>query len=92
MTILSQIIGKLARIGIEPTDDKDLMLQKSLQVRATLMMSVFAVFWGAVYWSFQERLAASIPLAYSVLSFVSVSVFAVKKRYPAPNAQPRIVG
>ena len=82
MTVLSQISTRISDIGLEPSDDEDLALQKTLQVRATLMMATFAIFWGAVYWHFEEHLAALIPLAYSVLSFASVAFFAVTKRYP----------
>ena len=72
---------RAARIGGKPDDEIEVALQKSLLVFSTLMMATLAIAWGSIYWYFDEPWAASIPLSYSLISFLSISVFAVIKRY-----------
>ena len=48
---------------------------------STLMMSTAGIGWGLIYIFFSEPLAASIPFAYSGLSFVSITSFALTGQY-----------
>ena len=45
------------------------------------MMSTAGIGWGLIYIFFSEPLAASIPFAYSGLSFVSITSFALTGQY-----------
>jgi adenylate cyclase len=46
-----------------------------------VMVSIFAVVWGFIYFAFDERLAATIPFAYASISAVSILTFAFTRRY-----------
>ena len=81
MARIRSIAANIARIGSQTGDEYDIALQKSLLVLSTLMMATLAIFWGGIYWLFDEPLAASIPLSYALISFLSVALFAVLKRY-----------
>lgn len=81
MATMRTIAANVAGIGGMPGDDHDTALQKSLLVLSTLMMATLAIVWGGIYWLFDEPLAASIPLGYALVSFLSVTLFAVLKRY-----------
>ena len=70
-----------ASIGITETDDDDRRLQKTLLVASSAMISAAAVVWGLIYLSLGLAGSAAIPLSYSALSFVSISLFARLRRY-----------
>jgi adenylate cyclase len=79
---LPQRIGRLiARIGADPDDSSDLRLQKTLLLLSSFMMASLAVCWGLIYVAFGEYLAGAIPLFYSVLSFITIILFAHTRRY-----------
>ncbi len=71
----------LARIGADPRDDHEVRLQKALLVGITLMIIPAAIVWGLIYAAFGEWLAAAIPLSYSVVSALSLFIFALTRRY-----------
>ncbi len=70
-----------ASIGITETDDDDRRLQKTLLVAFSAMISAAAVVWGLIYLSLGLAVSAAIPFSYSVLSVVSISLFARLRRY-----------
>ncbi len=75
------LLGWVERIGTRPSDTHDIRLQKTLVAASTLMMSTAGIGWGLIYIFFSEPLAASIPFAYSGLSFVSITGFALTGQY-----------
>ena len=75
------LLGWVERIGTRPSDTHDIRLQKTLVAASTLMMSTAGIGWGLIYIFFSEPLAASIPFAYSGLSFVSITSFALTGQY-----------
>ncbi len=62
-------------------DSDDLKQQKSLLVAFSLLVLPAGIIWGAIYLVFDEPLAASIPIAYSVLSLTSTLLFVWMKKY-----------
>jgi len=76
-----RFISFIANVGSNPNDDQETRLQKTLLVFSSSMMATLAILWGSVYWVFGEKLAAAIPLSYSVLSFLSTVWFAFTHRY-----------
>src|SRR5262245_11029861 len=54
---------------------------KNLMVVIAMMVIPAAALWGMVYLLFGVRLAASIPLSYTVISSLSIYVFSRTKRY-----------
>jgi adenylate cyclase len=75
------LIPAMARIGANPADSEDVRLRKSLLVTGSLMFMAAGALWGVMYVAFGEWLAGSIPISYSVISMVSVLVFALTRRY-----------
>ena len=65
------LIDRLLSIGRDRDDDADTRVKKRFLLAFTLMVIPAAALWGALYWSYDERLAAAIPLGYAVLSVIS---------------------
>jgi len=78
---LVKIPNSLQQIGIEAEDSDELRLQKTVLFLSSLMMASFGIMWGIVYWVYGQKIAALIPMAYSILSFLSISVFIFSRRY-----------
>lgn len=62
-------------------DSDDIRQQKSLLVAFSLLVLPAGIIWGAIYLVFDEPFAASIPLAYSVLSLTSTLLFVWNKKF-----------
>jgi guanylate cyclase len=76
-----KFVSLIASIGVDPNDSEDIRLQKTLLVFSSLMMASLSIVWGSIYLAFGERLAASIPLSYTALSYLSIAFFARTRRY-----------
>jgi guanylate cyclase len=74
-------IGRLQRFGADVADDAETALRKQILVVVALLVAILAVGWGLLYVAFDEPGAGAIPLTYSVLSFVSLGVFAATRRF-----------
>jgi adenylate cyclase len=62
-------------------DSEEVRLRKVMLMFYSILISLLAVLWGAVYWVFGEPLAAAIPLSYSLLSWCSIGLFLLTHRY-----------
>jgi guanylate cyclase len=71
----------LTSLGVRAADPEDLRLKKNLLVASSILIGVLALFWGVLYLSFGKPLAAGIPISYTVLSFISVTLFALTAKY-----------
>jgi adenylate cyclase len=80
-TFPMRLVRFALHIGFNPGDSDDIRLQKTLLVLSSLMMASMAIAWGLIYEAFGEYLAGAIPLFYSVLSFISITLFARTHRY-----------
>jgi adenylate cyclase len=69
------------RIGADQRDSSGERLRKALLVTVSLMVLPAGVLWGALYWIFDEPVAALFPWGYAVLSILSLTVFAVSHGY-----------
>lgn len=78
---MARLMAPFATIGATPGETEDERLRRVLLVGATLAVSVLAIFWGLVYIVFGEPLGGAIPLAYTVLSLLSIVMFTVTRRY-----------
>ena len=72
---------RFLRIGVEAADDEETRLRKLLLLLTASMVGALAVVWGGLYWAFDEPVAAAIPWLYTVLSLVSVLLFAWRRSY-----------
>jgi class 3 adenylate cyclase len=79
------LLTRLLAIGADPQDDEDVRLRKVLVLTSALMVLPAAIVWGAIYWWFDERLAALSPWSYLVIGLVSIAFLARTRRY-APFA------
>jgi len=75
------LIGRLARIGVLPTDSRDEALRKETLVLATTVVTTLAIVWVVTYSILGLYWAAAIPFVYQVVSIVNLSVFARTRRY-----------
>jgi len=78
---LPRVLAQIARIGADPRDDDDVRLQKALLVGGGLMFILAGAVWGIAYIVFGELTAGLIPLSYAVVSALSVTLFAITRRY-----------
>ncbi|MCL5998090.1 MAG: adenylate/guanylate cyclase domain-containing protein [Chloroflexi bacterium] len=79
--LLRQALALVARVGVDPMDSDDVRLQKSSLVLGSLMFIVAGALWGILYFLFGQPLAGSIPLSYAIISFLSVIIFHLTRRY-----------
>jgi guanylate cyclase len=79
--IMKSLAKSIQRIGIKPEDSDELQLQKTILLISSLMVASAAILWGIIYYAFGHTVAASIPLTYSALSFLSISIFALGRQY-----------
>jgi len=70
----------IATIGSQLEDTPDIQLKKSVLVIGSYMFVVVGVSWGIIYLLNQE-LAGIIPLAYGIISFLSIVHFRITRRY-----------
>ena len=61
-------------IGLSQDETDDRRLSRTLLVTMTTIVGLLAVGWGGVYASLDEPLAASMPLAFAILSAVTLLV------------------
>ena len=71
----------LHRVGYDPADPPELALQKRVLVAVASLVAMAGVLWGAIYFSFDEAGAGAIPMGYSILSMISLGLFALTRRY-----------
>lgn len=80
-TFLIKIPNSIQQIGITDKDSDELRLQKTILLLSSLMIASFGIVWGIIYWVYGQTIAALIPIAYSFLSFLSISFFIYSRRY-----------
>lgn len=78
---LNRFYAAITSIGINPEDSTETRLEKNLLVVSALMMSTAGLFWGLIYWYFEEVVAALIPISYGILSYLSAVIFSINRRY-----------
>ena len=78
---LKIILRQVSRIGADPADSAEVRLHKTMLTGISLSIIVLAVLWSGIYFVVGEPLAASIPLAYAVISSISIFIFSRTRRY-----------
>jgi guanylate cyclase len=77
----ARAMALVERISADPSDTNELRIQKTLMVTLASLIATAALIWTVIYWTFQEYLAAWIPLSYAVISSISIIHFTVARRY-----------
>ena len=78
---MRRLLDRLGSIGADPRDDDELRVRKRFLVLCSIFVLPPAILWGLFYLAFGEPLAAAIPLGYSLLSAVSIAVFALRREF-----------
>jgi guanylate cyclase len=78
---VDRAIAIFVTIGAKPGESEDERLRRSLLVGLALGLGLLSIVWGLVYIAFGEPLGGSIPLAYTVLSLLSIVAFTINRRY-----------
>ena len=78
---MDRAFALIATIGATPGEAEEERLRRGLLVGLALAISVLAIFWGLVYIVFGEPLGGAIPLAYTVLSLLSIVTLTLTRRY-----------
>src|SRR5437588_12925481 len=71
----------LAEIGATPSDPEELRIQKAVLVLSSTLMASLTSIWVVTYAILGLWLSAAIPLAYGVVSAISIYAFARTRRY-----------
>lgn len=81
MTIVADIAANLLRIGARSEDTGDVRIRKRYLLAMALLILPAGALWGSIYWVFGKPLAAYSPWVYTVLSAVSILLFALTANY-----------
>lgn len=75
------IIWKFCNLGAEAGDSDQLRLTKAILTLTALIIAFLAIFWSSLYIFIGYPYSGAIPLGYAVISFVSIVVFFITKRF-----------
>jgi len=78
---IQPILPWMARIGYDKNDSDDLRLHKTLLVLGSFMFIAAGSLWSLLYFLLGERIAASIPLGYVVISSLNLVAFHFTRHY-----------
>ena len=81
MNLIYRILNLISRIGADSRDSDELRLQKALMATGSFMISLAGILWGVMYFALGQPLAGIIPLSYTVLSLLSIGLFALTRRF-----------
>ena len=73
--------GRVARVGVLPTDSPDEALRKETLVLFTSFTALVSFMWVGTYWALGLYVSAAIPLGYQAVCVVNLAVFAKTKQY-----------
>jgi adenylate cyclase len=79
--LIQKILPVFSRIGADPNDSDEVRLQKTLLIMGSFMFILAGTLWGLLYLSFGEFIAGFIPLAYVLVSCLSLALFHLTRRY-----------
>ena len=78
---IRRLVERLAFIGVAPSDSEEIRVQKVTLTLAAVIVTLLAVVWVGTYVALGLPEPAAIPLAYQLVSIVSLVVFARTKDY-----------
>ncbi len=78
---ITSVLARLVNLGVLPQDSQQERLKKAVLTIVCGIIAVLAILWGSLYFLIGYRLSGAIPLAYSVVSFISIAYFFATKRF-----------
>src|SRR5712691_7958652 len=82
----SRLLTRLAALGLVPEDSEEERLAKTVLTLSACLVGLLSFAWVFTYFAIGQPLSAAIPLAYQVVSLVSLIVFSRTKRVRAFRA------
>lgn len=79
--MLLALVDRIARRVSGPGDDTEVRTQKTLLVLSALLFIPPSLVWSAIYFTFDERRSAAIPLAYIILTLLGLATFVLTRRF-----------
>ncbi len=80
---LARLVAMLEMRAIERTDSEDQKLKKNLLIFACGLMNFGVVLWLAIYWAMGLQFSANIPLAYQLISVLSLGYYLASRNFAA---------
>ena len=74
-------VGRVLEAVVERGGSDEQRLRSSLLVGSSFLTILAGFLWGALYLIFNEPIAGAIPIAYSLLSLVSLGLFLLTRNY-----------
>jgi class 3 adenylate cyclase len=78
---MERLLALFSAVGAASSESDDQRLRRVLLVASVLLISFLAIFWGLLYIAYDEPLSAAIPLAYTLLSFATIVLLTLTRRY-----------
>ena len=75
------ILPAFRKIGIKNNDSEETRLRKSILINTTLMITFAGILWGSFYIIFNEKIAGSFPLVYSILSTINIIILITTQNF-----------
>jgi signal transduction histidine kinase len=75
------ILPAFRKIGIKNNDNEETRLRKSILINTTLMITFAGILWGSFYIIFNEKIAGSFPLVYSILSTINIIILITTQNF-----------
>ncbi|HAF10163.1 MAG TPA: guanylate cyclase [Chloroflexi bacterium] len=75
--MLLPFVDEIARRVSPPADESEIRTQKTLLVLSALLFIPPGLVWSAIYFIYDERLSAAIPLAYVIVSLLGLATFLI---------------
>jgi len=75
--VLLPFVDEIARRVSPPADESEIRTQKTLLVLSALLFIPPGLVWSAIYFIYDERLSAAIPLAYVIVSLLGLATFLI---------------
>ena len=81
MTPPDNLVARVRRAGILPTDSEEVRLQKSLLIFATGFISFASMFWVFLYWQIGPQISSTIPFIFQLLLIGNLALYIKTLRF-----------
>jgi class 3 adenylate cyclase len=81
MTPPDNLVARIRRAGILPTDSEEVRLQKSLLIFATGLISFASMFWVFLYWQIGPQISSTIPFIFQLLLIGNFALYIKTLRF-----------
>lgn len=72
---------RLRQAGVDPADNDEIRIKKSILVFAMGMMTAVPMFWLSIYWLMGLQMSATLPMTYQLISVGTFIAFVATRRF-----------